>query len=248
MPVGVLTDVHGNSVALDAVIDDARSVDVDRWWVLGDLVAMGPDPVGTLDRLRSLDPEVRILGNTERYVLREELPFPPTDELELTPKLVDQMVETAASIAWTRGSLDDDAIAWLDGSTRDHKITLADGTRLLAVHASAHRDDGAGVSPDRSDDELLALFPGLDADLVLAGHTHDVTDRVIGRVRFVNPGSISNHPSDERRANYLVLHDREGGHELEFRSVDYDIDSVIAQLRVSALPGRQFVLERYFGR
>lgn len=248
MPIGVLTDIHGNSVALDAVIADARSVGVDRWWVLGDLVAMGPDPVGTLDRLRALDPEVRILGNTERYVLREELPFPPIDELELTPKLVDRMVETAASFAWTKGSLDADARAWLDDSTADHEITLADGTRVLAVHASAIRDDGPGVSPYSSDEELLALFPDLDADLVLAGHTHHVTDRVIGSVRFVNPGSISNHATDDRRANYLVVHDRQVGHELEFRSAAYDIDGVVGELRASALPGRQFVLGQYFGR
>lgn len=243
----MLTDIHGNSVALDAVIADARSAGVDRWWVLGDLVAMGPDPVGTLDRLRSLDPEVRVLGNTERYVLRGELPFPPADELELTPKLVDRMVETAASFAWTKGSLDADAMAWLAESTARHEGTLADGTRVLAVHASAIRDDGPGVSPDRSDAELLALFPDLDADLVLAGHTHHVTDRVIGGTRFVNPCSISNHVTDPRHAAYLVLHDRATGHELDFRSVEYDIDRMIGALRASALPGRQFVLDQYVG-
>lgn len=182
----MLTDIHGNSVALDAVIADARSAGVDRWWVLGDLVAMGPDPVGTLDR-RSAHSTPRCGSSATRsYVLRGELPFPPADELELTPKLVDRMVETAASFAWTKGSLDADAMAWLAESTDRHERTLADGTRVLAVHASAIRDDGPGVSPDRSDAELLALCPDLDADLVLAGHTHHVTDRVIGGTRFVN--------------------------------------------------------------
>jgi len=247
MPIGVLSDIHGNSVALDAVIADARSEGVDRWWLLGDLVAMGPDPVGTLQRLRSLDPEVRILGNTERYVLRDELPFPPTDELELTSKLVDQMVETAASFAWTKGSLDADAMAWLAESAAEQEVTLADGTPCLAVHASAIRDDGPGVSPDSDDEALLALFPDLDADLVLAGHTHHLTDRMISGTRFVNPGSVSNHVTEVRRADYLVIHDRTAGHELEFRSVAYDIDRAIGALRTSALPGRGFVLGQYFG-
>jgi predicted phosphodiesterase len=66
--IAVLTDVHGNSLALDAVITDARGMGADRFWLLGDLVAMGPDPVGTVQRLPRLEPEFRITGNTDRYV------------------------------------------------------------------------------------------------------------------------------------------------------------------------------------
>ena len=66
--IAILADVHGNSLALDAVITDARGVGADRFWLLGDQVAMGPDPVGTVQRLRRLDPEFRITGNTDRYV------------------------------------------------------------------------------------------------------------------------------------------------------------------------------------
>lgn len=82
---------------------------------------------------------------------------------------------------------------------------------------------------------------------MLAGHTHHVTDRVIGGTRFVNPGSINNHVTDPRHAAYLVLHDRATGHELDVRSVEYDIDRMIGALRASALPGRQFVLDQYVG-
>ena len=77
MTIAVLTDIHGNSVALDAVIADARAVGVTRWWLLGDLVAMGPDPVGTVARLGELGAEVRVTGNTDRYELTDSGPFPP---------------------------------------------------------------------------------------------------------------------------------------------------------------------------
>jgi predicted phosphodiesterase len=76
MKLGVIADVHGNDVALRAVLDDAARHHVDRWWVLGDLVLFGPRPAEVLDRLRGL-PDVSMLrGNTDRYVLTGEQPAP----------------------------------------------------------------------------------------------------------------------------------------------------------------------------
>ena len=69
MRLGLISDIHGNEIALDAVLSDGRDLGVDSWWVLGDLVALGPDPVVTLAKLRSL-PNVRFVrGNTDRYVV-----------------------------------------------------------------------------------------------------------------------------------------------------------------------------------
>lgn len=245
--IAVLTDIHGNSVALDAAIDDARRAGAERWWLLGDLVAMGPDPVGTVTRLRKLNAEVRILGNTERYVLRGELPFAPTGELELTAALVDQMVETAASFAWTRGRLMDDDLTWLADGVPAARRSLADGIEVLAVHASQVADDGPGISPEIVDVELAALFSDEDVDLIVAGHTHRVTDRSMRAQRFANPGSVSNHVEGERVAKYLLIDDVPDGHTLEFRRVEYDVDRVIEQIRSVGIPGERFLLDTYFG-
>jgi predicted phosphodiesterase len=53
--LGLISDVHGNRIALEAVVADGRECGVEAWWVLGDLVAIGPDPVATLELLRELD-------------------------------------------------------------------------------------------------------------------------------------------------------------------------------------------------
>jgi hypothetical protein len=72
MRLGLASDVHGNLVALEAVVADGRSNDVDAWWVLGDLIATGPDPDTTLELLTEL-PNVRFVrGNTDRYVVSRE--------------------------------------------------------------------------------------------------------------------------------------------------------------------------------
>ena len=75
MRIALLSDIHGNSIALDAVLTDIEQRGgVDEHWVLGDIVALGPDPVGVLERLTVLPADVFVRGNTDRYVVTGERP------------------------------------------------------------------------------------------------------------------------------------------------------------------------------
>ena len=71
-----MADIHGNDVALRAVLEDAGRFGVDRWWALGDLVLFGPRPVEVLELLRGLPGLGMLRGNTDRYVLTGEQPAP----------------------------------------------------------------------------------------------------------------------------------------------------------------------------
>jgi predicted phosphodiesterase len=74
MKLGIVADIHGNDVALRAVLKDADRLDVDRWWALGDLVLFGPRPVEVLELLQGLRCVSMLRGNTDRYVLTGEQP------------------------------------------------------------------------------------------------------------------------------------------------------------------------------
>src|SRR5438445_13079387 len=77
MRVAVFADIHGNSIALNAVLADITARGgADAYWVLGDLIAIGADPVGTLERLAALPNATFVQGNTERYLLTGERPYP----------------------------------------------------------------------------------------------------------------------------------------------------------------------------
>ena len=223
MVLGLISDIHGNSTALDAVIDDARGLGVERWWVLGDIVALGPDPIGVLRTLEGL-PNVEVIGgNTERYVINGDRPFPGLDDVRSDPDLLERLVEVEASFSWTRGVIT--AAGYFDylASLRSEvRLTLPDGTRVLGVHASPHSDDGQGIDTIISDSDLSDLLEGCGADLVFAGHTHDATDRVVDGVRAVNLGSLSNPNRADRCATYCVLASDSGSHEVHHRIVDYD--------------------------
>jgi len=178
--LGVVADVHANLVALDAVLADASGRAVDRWWALGDLVSIGPEPAATLERIRSLPGIEALSGNTERYVLTRDRPYPSLDEVRADPSLTELYAAVHGSFTWTRGALSAEQRAWLAALPAHLRTTMADGTRVLGVHASPHRDDGPGISPQRDEAALAAELRDVDADIVVAGHTHRVTDRVVG--------------------------------------------------------------------
>lgn len=242
MKLGVVSDIHGNRVALDAVVADASTQGVDSWWALGDLVAIGPEPVPTLEVVASL-PNVTITrGNTERYVLTGDRPPPSEADVVARPELLGLFAAVEGSFAWTRGALSSGGwLEWLATLPLEARTVLRDGTRLLGVHASPGRDDGDGITPDRPESDLAQALASAEAELVCAGHTHRPTDRWVGDVHAVNLGSVSNPVTDDLRASYVIIHDDPHGHRVEHRRVAYDRDEFLRRLARSGHPEQGYI-------
>ncbi len=246
--IGIATDIHGNPYALRAVLADGAADGVDRWLILGDVVAMGPEPDVVLDLLAGVDVLATLRGNTERYVLTGDRPDPTFDEVAADPTMLPRLVEVEGSFAWTKGFLTGRGLLdTLRSFVLTERFALPDATRLLVVHASQVRDDGQGIAPDVGRAEMGALFPDPDASLVFGGHTHESTDVEHDGVRFVNPGSVSNHHRSGDGARYSILRVATGSHTVEHREVDYDKGAAIASIRSCGIPGAEFLLRRYFG-
>jgi hypothetical protein len=93
-----------------------------------------------------------------------------------------------------------------------------------------------------------AALAGAGADVLLAGHTHQPTDRRIGRVRAVNAGSISNPVTDDLRASYVIVHADRHGHRLDHRRVQCDKDAFLRRLRDSGHPAHDHIASFQDGR
>lgn len=242
MRVGVISDIHGNRVALEAVVADGERRGVDRWWVLGDLVAIGPEPVRTLELLVDLPRVTAISGNTERYVLTNDRPPPSAADVIAQPELLELYAAIQRSFAWTCGALAAHGwLDWLRDLPIEQRMVLPDGTSVLAVHASPGRDDGDGITPDRPEADLRRDLEGADADIVVAGHTHRPTDRRIGDIRAMNVGSISNPVTDDLRASYVIIYADRHGHRIEHRRVAYDHDAFLTTVARSGHPGADYI-------
>jgi predicted phosphodiesterase len=243
MRLAILSDIHGNPLALDAALSDTQSLgEIDAYWILGDFAGLGYDPVTPLEKVAALPHASFTRGNTDRYVVTKDLPVPPEKILEEPARLA-EIIEATRSFSWTRGYVT--SAGWLDWLTNlplEVRLTLPDGTRLLGVHASPGRDDGPGVLPEHSDDELEQRLAGCEADLVIVGHTHVPVDRWIGKTHVVNLGSISNPVTTGLQATYAVLDADENGYRIQLRRVDYDRDAVIEAILKSRHPAPDFLI------
>ncbi len=248
--LALLSDVHGNPIALEAVLDDIEAQGgVDGYWVLGDLAAIGYDPVSVLERLVALPNARFVRGNTDRYLVTGERPGPTPEAAQADPRLMSKLAEVAASFAWTQGYLAPTGwLDWLAGLPLEQRTRLPDGTRLLGVHAAPGSDDGLGINPRLSDGELQALVADCAADLVCVGHTHWPLDRQAGGVRAVNLGSVSNPIVPELRASYVLLEADAAGYGLEQRQVAYDRTAVIEAVRQSRHPAGGFIVQHFLGQ
>jgi putative phosphoesterase len=192
VPVAALYDVHGNLPALDAVLAEVPD---DAEIVVGGDIAMGPFPSETLARLRGLGERVHwIRGNADRELTPEEEGLVPMDRVE-----------------WVHDRLSDEEVAFLHGLPERLELELRGLGRVLFVHASPRNDVDifTALTPE---EQIASLFAGVDADLVVVGHTHMQFDRTIAGVRVVNAGSVGMAYEDEPGAYWALL-----GPEVEHR-------------------------------
>ena len=242
MRIALLSDIHGNTIALDAVLDDIRCAGgVNEYWVVGDLVAIGPDPLGVLDRLVKLDNAYFIRGNTDRYLVTGERPPPTINDVACDLDLLPTVLEITRSFAWTLGAIATTGwLDWLAALPTEQRLILPDGTRLLAVHAAPGTDGGDGIHPALSDDELRTILNGCGADLVCVGHTHWALDRSVEGIRVVNLGSVSNPYPPDLRASYVLLEADKRAYRLEHCRVDYNREAVIALMERMHFSGANY--------
>jgi len=250
MRIALFSDIHGNSIALDAVLKDIQDQGgVDLYWVLGDLVAIGHDPVGTLDRLSKLSNAVFTRGNTDRYVVTGDRPQPTPEEVSHNLDLLSVYAEVMQTFAWTQGALVATGwLPWLAALPLELHIILPNGTRVLGVHASPGNDDGPGIHPDLTDMELEVLFKGCDADLVFVGHTHWPLEIKFNGIHLVNIGSVSNPLSPDLRASYAIVDGDEQEYRIEQWRVVYDRQAVIAELERVRHPTRNYIIQFMLGK
>jgi len=128
---------------------------------LADLAAIGHDPIGTLERLSALPDSRTARGNTDRYLITGERPFPTLEAIGADASLLPIRMEVEHNFAWTQGAVTVSGwLEWLSALPLEQRILLPHGSRLLGVHVAPGRDDGEGVHPGSSEAELKSLLAG----------------------------------------------------------------------------------------
>jgi putative phosphoesterase len=206
MRIAALSDIHANIDALEAVLDDFSARPGDKIVSLGDIATLGPDFRSTLDRLESLPCEF-VLGNHDYFLLHPQAIRDYTNS-----EFVITQVTTAA------GQLTDRDRTFLSGFRMTYELTLSDGTDVIFCHATP-RSTTALLLPSMPDREIEGILAGIDAGIVVVGHTHVPFMRQIGRLLLLNPGSVGlafkesyadGSPTVLHEAQYLAMEDLNG--------------------------------------
>jgi len=186
--VALISDIHGNLVALDAVLRDIAARGVSQIVCLGDIALSGPQPHACVARIRTLGCPTA-MGNCDALALRQR-------REGATPAVMAAYTRFGAWVAaidlWSAQALTDDDAAWLTALPLTTRVALAPDATLLCAHGSpqsfTHRL--LADSEAQSDERLAELVGPVTATVLASGHTHLPMRRRLGALTIVNPGSV----------------------------------------------------------
>ncbi len=232
--IALIADIHGNGVALDAVLTSIEREGIDRIVCLGDVAATGPQPRQVIARLRDLDCPV-VMGNADAFLLN------PSSAPESIGGEAGMLLDIDL---WASGQLAAEDREFLGSFQATTEVPLDGGATLLCFHGSP-RSITEGILPTTSDRALADMLAGYGQPLLAAGHTHQAMVRRFRQSILVNPGSVGlpfdRVPPDQQTRNptwaeYAVITWTSDQSAVELRRVRYSLDALLRAIRESGMP------------
>ncbi|GHO66131.1 metallophosphatase family protein [Ktedonobacter sp. SOSP1-52] len=222
MRIAIISDIHGNQVALEAVLQDLDSQPpVGQIIIAGDLCLNGPRPKEVLDIVQGLHCPV-IQGNVDKEVVDDNGVSGP---------------KKRNIIAWTREQIGREGIDYLAQLPFSYRVHNPDGSDILVVHANPQNVEQA-IFPNAQDEELTELLASVEQNVgaLVFGHLHIPYIRRWHSLLLFDVGSCGLPRDEDVRASYGILNWRNGTWEPEIRRVEYSLDKVIKQLKKCGIP------------
>src|SRR5579883_361744 len=222
MRVAVIADIHGNLLALEAVLQDlSQQPPVDSLVIAGDLCLNGPSPRQVLERVRALNCPV-IQGNVD---------------YEVVNSAPDKGEKKRNTVSWTRAQIGPVGIDSLASLPFSHTISNPNGKDLLIVHANPLNLEDA-ILPNAADSTLEHLLGKVDKRVgaVAFGHLHIAYTRQWRHLLLVDVGSCGLPRDEDHRASYAILSTDDSGWRAEIRRVPYDVQAIVRQIKMSGMP------------
>jgi predicted phosphodiesterase len=234
MRIALISDLHGNRVAFDAVLADLEPWEADQVICLGDVALTGPQPHATIERLRQLGCPV-VQGNTDEW-----LRAPKAEPVEHEHQ---QKIEDIAW--WCAEHLREEDRVFLRTFQPTITVQLEGASSLLCYHGSP-RSNLEGILAETPATDLASMIEGTAATLLAGGHTHTpMLRRYDHRQTIINFGSVGlpfhrtaagtavRNPGWAEYGRLTVVN---GSTHIEFRAVPVDLEHLAAEVRASGMP------------
>lgn len=232
MKIAFISDIHGNAVALEAVLDDIKTKGIDKIYILGDICYRGPEPARSLNLVRSLDAEV-IKGNADEWVVRG------IREGEVPEKVLELM---NTERQWTVDQLAPSDIEYLENLPTQLQFTV-DGVEIAAFHATP--DSLFEIVPPHAEDEKIeaTMMKPASADVYVYAHIHRPYIRYIRGKVIINIGSVSLPFDGMTKASYGLVEIENGNLRTSIERVSFDIEKVIQLYKEGNYPNSEMMIE-----
>lgn len=230
MKFAFISDIHGNAIALDAVLDDINKKGIDKIYVLGDICYRGPEPKRSLELVQSLNTEV-IRGNADEWVVRG------VREGEVPAKVLALM---NSERDWTLTKLNQTDIDYLQ-NLPDQIHCEAEGIKINAFHATP--DSLFEVVLPETEDQLIEskLMKENDCDIFIYGHIHKPYIRYINGKVVMNIGSVGLPFDGMAKASYGLVEIENGHIRTAIQRVKYNLDTVVDLYKKENYPNAEMM-------
>jgi len=223
MRLAIVSDIHGNLTALDAVIADLAARRVEQVVQGGDLALIGCQPAEVIDRVRELQ-WPGVVGNTDELLWRPQEHDRQLQRASRLASLLELLFDRYAPV--TRELIGPRRISWLRSLPAEHRRS-----GLVLIHASPG-ELWRAPAPDSDERTLLSAYAPLQAPTVVYGHIHRPFVRCLDGLTVANSGSVGSPFDGDPRASYLLLDDDQ----ITVIRVQYDIEREVALLLASGYP------------
>ncbi len=229
MRIAIISDIHSNLEALNAVLRDIGKVT--NIYCVGDLVGYGPDPNKVIEILETLGIK-SVMGNHDHVTITNS----PVGFNELA----------AEAIHWSHRTISKENMKLL-ASLPEHLLVQYEDLSIYLVHGSPRDPLNEYIVPNTPEDLLVQFLSQTKADLLIMGHTHlpfyaDFKEQNRGVV--LNPGSAGQPRDRDPRASYSIIEYENEKIDISIKRVDYDIEKVSEKIRKADLP--ELLAERLF--
>jgi len=245
MRIAVISDIHGNDLAFEAVDTDIKVQNVDQIVCLGDAIQGGPQPAEVVHRLRKMNCPV-VMGNADAWLISGE----ETGDEGILPERLRKMGEIRL---WSLSQLTEDEIDFISNFQPTVTLHLEDGLDLLCFHGSPASFDDI-ILPAAPEEEFKKFLGPYRGQILTGGHTHAQQIRRLGEHFFFNPGSVGfayshNQIDDQFHADpwaeYAILTAEKGKVSVEFRRIPFDTRELIRIFRESGRPFAEDAIAQY---
>ncbi|RAJ05492.1 putative phosphodiesterase [Chitinophaga skermanii] len=229
--IAIISDIHANLPALQAVLNDIDQRNISQTYCLGDLVDFAPWGNEVISLLQSRQIPT-LLGNHDERVAFDQpiIPLPHHDAVETTYREI--------AIQYSKQTITEVNKRWLAERLYNLLLTYQTGTRfanILLVHGSP-RSNHEYIYEAHPNNDIVAMLGHQLVDAVIMGHTHCSYIKQAGKLTIANVGSVGRSKEADRKATYAIVHISETGVSVEIVKVAYDVAAVANAIYNSELP------------